>query len=54
MESIIGTDMETRRENTGFVFMKLLFVSILIEILSAASGFRCSAQQKKAICLFEC
>ena len=39
--------METRRENTGFVFMKLLFVSILIEILSAASGFRCSAQQKK-------
>ena len=29
MESIIGTDMETRRENMGFVFMKLLFVSII-------------------------
>ena len=37
--------METRRENTGFVFMKLLFVSILIEILSAASGSAVSGAQ---------
>ena len=33
MESIIGTDMETRRENTGLVFINVFFVSIIESFL---------------------
>ena len=58
MDSIMGTDMDTRREKMGFVFINILFScmisSKLLSLLLKERRHRKRRRAiKKAICLFE-